>query len=113
MDGGNFGVEPGAARGNFGGIWFFVDATFAARLPLEMFDGVGYVNFFAIDAGFDERVIEQLPCGTDEGFAGEVFLIARLLANEHEFAVRGTFAENRLRAELPEVAVFAGFSGFA
>jgi hypothetical protein len=90
-----------------------MDAAFAAGLPLEMLDGVGYVNFFAVDAGFYERAIEQFACGADERFTGEIFLVAGLLADEHELTVRGTFAENGLRAELPEIAVFAGFGGFA
>jgi hypothetical protein len=78
-----------------------------------MLDGVGYVNFFAVDSGFHKRGIEQLACGTDERFSSLIFLVAGLLADEHELAVRGTFAENGLPAELPEIAVFAGFCGFA
>ena len=53
VDRSDFGVEPRPASGDFGGAGFFVDAAFAARLPFEMFHGVGDVNFFAIDAGFD------------------------------------------------------------
>src|ERR1700686_5047179 len=57
-DGGDFCIEPGTASGDFGGVGFFVDAPFAAGLPLEMFHCVGYVDFFTVDSGFDESVIE-------------------------------------------------------
>ena len=90
-----------------------MDAAFAAGLPLEMFHGVGDVNFLAVDAGFHKRVIEQLACGADERFSGKIFLVAWLFAHEHELAVRCAFPENGLGAELPEIAVFAGFGGFA
>ena len=112
-DGSDFRIEPWATRGDFRCVRFFVDAPFAAGLPLEVFDGVGDVNFFAIDACFDEGAIEQLTCGTDEWFAGKIFLVARLFADKHELAVRGALAENGLRAKLPEIAIFAGFGGFA
>jgi hypothetical protein len=52
-DGCDFGVEPEAAGRDFDGVWFFVDAAFAAGLPFEMFYGVCYVDFFAVDACFD------------------------------------------------------------
>jgi hypothetical protein len=78
-----------------------MDAAFAARFPLEMLDGVSYINFFAVDTGFDQRVIEQLACGTDERFSDKIFLVAGLLAHQHELAVRCAFTENGLRAEFP------------
>jgi hypothetical protein len=58
VDGGDFCIEPGAASGDFRGVGFFVDAAFAAGLLLEMFDGVGDVNFFAVDSGFHKGVIK-------------------------------------------------------
>jgi len=54
----DFGVEPRATGGDFGGVWFFVDAAFAAWFPFEMFDGVGDVSFVAVDAGLLERGVE-------------------------------------------------------
>src|ERR1700730_13240982 len=113
MNSSDLGIKPRAARGDFGGIGFFVDAAFSPGLPFEMFHGIGDVNFFAVDSGFDERVVEKLAGGADERFAGQVFLIAGLLADEHQLAMGGAFAENGLRAELPEIAIFASFCGFA
>lgn len=91
-------ITLGADGGDFCGVGFFMDAAFPAGFPLEMLDGVGDVNFFAVDAGFYQRVVEQLACGTDERFSGLVFLVAGLLADENKLAVLRAFAENGLRA---------------
>src|SRR5882724_10739515 len=54
----NLGLEPGTASRNFLSIGFFVDAAFATRLPLKMFDNIRDVSLGAIDAGFVERIIK-------------------------------------------------------
>jgi hypothetical protein len=113
FDGGDLSVKPGAACGNLGRTWFFVDTTLAARLPLEMFYGVGDVDLRAVDAGFDEGRIEQFACGANEWLAFEVFLIAGLLADQQDFGIGRAFAEDGLRAAFPEVAGFARFGGLA
>ena len=82
---GDLGFEPRTARGDFGGAGFFVDAALAARFPLEMFDGVGDVDFPAVDASFGESGVEQLAGRAYERAALEIFLIARLFADEHDF----------------------------
>ena len=112
LESGNFGFEPRTAGSDFGGVGLFVDAALAAGLPLEMFYGVGDVDFLAVDAGFDEGGVEELSRGSDEGTALEVFLISRLFADEHDFRVVLAFAEDGLRAALPEVAILAMFGGF-
>ena len=58
VDGFHFGVKPGAAGGNFASAGLLVNAAFAARLPLEMFDGIGDVDEAAVDAGFNETAVE-------------------------------------------------------
>ena len=58
FDDGNLRLEPGTASRNFLSVWFFMDASFAARLPLEMFDNICDVSLRAIDTGFVERVIK-------------------------------------------------------
>ena len=52
-DGCDFGVEPGAARGDFGGVWFFVDAAFATWFPFEVLHDVGDVDFLSVDTCFE------------------------------------------------------------
>src|SRR5258706_10145867 len=73
-------LEPGTAGGNFLSVRFFVDATFATRLPLKMFDNIRDVSLGAIDSSFDEGFIEE-STGGDAGrvFVGG-FFISRLLA---------------------------------
>jgi len=79
-----------------------VDAPLPARLPLEVFHHIRDVDAPAIDAGLDERAIEELPRRADEGVAGEVLVVAWLLADHDEVSVGGAFAEDGLGSGLVE-----------
>ena len=62
----------------------FVNAQLAARLPLEMLDGVGYIHLLPIDLRFFQALIQQLSRWTDEGTACSVLVITWLLADHHD-----------------------------
>jgi hypothetical protein len=109
----DFGVEPNAAGGNLERVGFFVDAALAAKLPFEMLDGVGDVGLAAVDAGFFQGSVEELSGRPDEGAALLVFLVAGLLAEEEDFRMGGTFAEDGLGGVFPKVAGFAVFGALA
>ena len=78
-----FRFQPGTASGDMARAWFLVDAPFPTRLPFEVLDRVRDVDRVAIDPRFFESAIQDLTRRTDEGFAAQVFLVARLLAEEH------------------------------
>ena len=82
------------------GVGLFVDAALAAPLELEMLDRVGDVGALAVDSRLRERAIEQLPGRPDERTPGQILLIARLLADEHDLRVERPFAEHRLGARI-------------
>src|SRR5215469_7632611 len=109
VDDRHFFVQPGTACGDLLCVWFFVDAPFPAGFPLKMLHGIGYVYFFPVDAGFVQQPIEKPSSGPDEGFSLQVFLMAGLLADHHDFCARTTRSKNGLRAGSPQVAVFAMF----
>lgn len=67
-------VKPGGPR---------VDATSTAFLETKVFDRVGQPDVATIDTGLGERTIQQLARRPDERRADLVFLVPRLLANEH------------------------------
>ena len=69
-----------------------------------MFYRVGDVDLLAVDAHFLQRAVEHLPCRSDERFAGEVFLVAGLLADQHQLGVLRAFAEYGLGCVFPERA---------
>ena len=54
----DFRFEPRPAGGDFRGRWFLVLASFALRLPFEVFDGVGNIDISADDAGLFQRPVE-------------------------------------------------------
>src|SRR5437016_14589683 len=61
-----------------------MNAAFPTRLPLEMLDGIRDVNFIAFNSRFLERAIKKLPGRANKWFADHVFLISRLLSEQHE-----------------------------
>src|SRR5205085_5829971 len=75
--------EPGPARSDLARVRLLVDAALATRFPFEMLHRVGDVNLRPIDPRFLERAIENFSRRTDEWFAGEVFLVAWLFAQQH------------------------------
>jgi hypothetical protein len=112
-DGFDLGFEPGAAGFDFAGIGFGVDSPCAAGLEFEMFHRVGDVDGGAVDADLFEGAVEELAGGADEGFAGEVFLVAGLFADEHDGGGGGAFAEDDLGGVAVEVTALAFFGGGA
>src|SRR5205085_5780207 len=96
--------EPRAAGGDLARAGLGVDAALAARLPLEVLHDVRDIDPPAIDPRIRERAIEKLACGADERATREVFLVARLLADEHQGGVAIALAEHRLGAPLPQRA---------
>ena len=61
-----------------------------------MLDRVRDVNLFAINSRFFERAIHDFSRGADERFAGDVFVIAWLFADEHDRRFFRAFAKNGL-----------------
>jgi hypothetical protein len=100
----NFRVEPGAARRDLARVGFLVNAPLAARFPLEVLDDVGHIHGSPIDRHLREHAIQELACRSDKGTAGEIFGVARLLADQHQLGPSAAFAEDGLRAALPEIA---------
>src|SRR5437667_3237642 len=79
-----------------------------------MLHRVGDVDIvLAIDADLIEHAVEISPGGPDERMAGQILLIAGLLADEHHEGVARAFAENGLRRVAVQVAAVAVGSGGA
>jgi hypothetical protein len=74
-----------------------MNASLAARFPLEMLHDVGDVHAIARDADRLQRFVEHSPGRSDERLAGNVFGVTRLLADKHHLCVIRTLAEDRLR----------------
>src|SRR5213075_1851966 len=60
-----------------------------------------------VEADLRERLVEDAPGGPHEGMALLVFLVAGLLAHQHDPRSRAAFAEDRLGGVFPERAVAA------
>ena len=88
--------EPDPAALDFVTVWPLVQAPFAAHLMLEMFDRVGDEHFLARNTRLCQCLVKDTPRWTDERLAGKVFLVAGLLANQHQMRMAAAFAGHRL-----------------
>ena len=100
-----------ALRGGFALAGGLVDAAFAAQFVLEVAHGVGEEQLAPIQPGLRQRLIQQLAGGADEGPAGQVFLVARLLTNQHQACAQWAGAVDGLRGAGAERAGGAGLHG--
>ena len=98
----DLGIQPRPAGGDLAPVRLLMDSALALGLPLEVLDDIGDVDLRAVDLDLLERPVEQLSRGPDERTPFEVLAVAGLLADEDDVRVRGSLAENGLRAGLPE-----------
>ena len=104
---GDFELEPQVTGEHLVVVRPLVNATFAARRPLEVFDRVGQINAADGDARLVERFAKQTAGRADERLALPILDVARLLADEHDIGALVAGAEDRLRAAAPEIAALA------
>jgi len=89
-------VEPDPATFDFVIVRPFVQPAFASHLVLKMFHRIGDEGVLAGNSGISQCLIENPTRWTDERPAGEIFLVARLLAHKHERSVGRTLARHGL-----------------
>jgi len=100
-------LQPWPAGIDLRGVRLLVDAPLAARLPLEVLHHIGDVDAAAIDARFLQRLVQEIARRPHKGPALKVFLVPRLLADEHHGGCLLPFAEHGLRSGFPEIAGLA------
>ena len=61
-----------------------MQADFSAPYEFEMLDRVGDVDLLAVDADLLQGAVEHLAGRSNEWSAGEIFLVAGLLADQHQ-----------------------------
>src|SRR6516164_9925208 len=105
--------QPRSAGCNLARIRFLMDPPFPTRLPFEMFHCVRDVTLGSINSSFFERLIHDFSSGSNERFASHVFVISRLFADQHHHCTLRTFAKDRLRRALVEVACLTIFRRLA
>jgi hypothetical protein len=102
-------ADPPCATPNLAGIRFCMQPPLAARRELEVLDGIGDIAAPAVETGLVKTAIEQPAGGTDKGPAGQILLIARLLADQDDLGFAGAFAEDDLRGIPVEITTGAAF----
>ena len=64
--------------------WRLMDAALPSRFPLEMLDDVSHVDPVARNADPSQHPIQHLPSRTDKRSTGNILVVARLFADEHD-----------------------------
>jgi hypothetical protein len=100
----DFSVKPRTARADFAGFRLCVNPPLPSRLPLEMFYDIGHVRTVAFDARLRECLVQNPACGPDKGVSREIFIVAGLLAHEHDIGLGFPFSKHRLRRIPPQMA---------
>jgi len=98
LDDGALALKPPAAALNLRRVRPLVQ--FAALFVLEVLDRIGEEDRVAWNSRLGGRAVEDSPCGPYERFAGQVFLVAGLLSDEHEPGPPRPLAGNDLRCRL-------------
>ena len=70
--------------------------AFAAHFILEVLHGAGDERIRSLDPGVRQHLIEKPSGWPDKRLSGEIFFVARLLADQHEGRVARAFAGHRL-----------------
>jgi len=108
-----FRFQPRTARCDFARFRLLMNPPFPAGLPFEVFHRVRDVNLRPINSSFLERAIHNFPSRTNERFARDIFVIARLFANQHHRCVLRPFAKNSLGRSLVQMTCSAVSCCFA
>src|SRR4029077_7172240 len=96
--------QPRAAGLLFCGIGPLVQAQLAARLGLEVLDGVGEIERPLLKPRLLQSAVEQLPGGTHERHALQILLQTRLLTDQHDLRACRSGPEDGLRGPPPQRA---------
>src|SRR6266436_205136 len=102
-----FRFQPRTAGCDLARVRLLMNSAFAAGLPFEVFYRVRDVNLRPIDSSVFKRAIHDLTCRTNEWFAGHIFAIARLFANQHHRCALRPFAKDSLGSALVQMTCSA------
>src|SRR5262249_13547092 len=89
-------IVPPSAALDLIGIRPLVQPAFSALLELEMLHRIGDEYLRAIEPRIHECAVEHATGRSDEWLAGEVLVVARLLADEHQWRRGRSFAGDDL-----------------
>ena len=107
-------LQPRPAGLDLALVGLVVDAPLAPALvlgPLEVLDRIGDVQPGTVETGLRQRRVQQPPGRPHEGPAGQVLLVAGLLAHQPDPGMRGALTEDGLRGVPVEIAVGARRGG--
>lgn len=86
LDQAAFVIQPPATGLHLTYAWGFMQASFAARLMFEMFDGISDPSLGPVDPGFGQGGVENLASWANEGLSGQIFLVSGLLTDDHQLS---------------------------
>src|SRR5262249_54871192 len=97
LDDGALPVEPPTAAFDLIDVRLLMKPALPARLEFEVFHRIGDENRGAVETRVYDGAVEHAAGRPDERPAREVFVVAGLLADKHDFRTRRALAGNDLR----------------
>jgi hypothetical protein len=76
-----------------------------------MLDCIGDIAARAVNVCLLKAIVKEAACGSNEGSAGEILLVARLLSDKNDVGVSGAFTKNKMCRSPVEVATGTVFGG--
>ncbi|HSI71589.1 MAG TPA: hypothetical protein VK934_00310 [Fimbriimonas sp.] len=89
-------IESPFADVDLAGARPFVQSTLPTWLIFEVLDGISDVDSFPIYLSHLKRFVEHASGWADERMARKVFLVSRLLTDQHDACVERPLSEHRL-----------------
>src|SRR5262245_14278475 len=111
LDGAQLDIEPRTARLDLRPARLLVDTALSTWFPLEVFHRIGDIHVGAWDACFRERLVEERTSRPDERQSLSIFLIARLLTDEHHASATRPGTEDGLCRVFVEITAPTLFRG--
>ena len=100
-------IQPPSAGLDLACVWPRVKSPLTAPFKLEMLDRIGHENRVSLDPDLLQRPIEHFAGRTDKRFSGAVFVVARLLAHQHQTGMTRALARYDRRGILVKAATAA------
>jgi hypothetical protein len=101
----NLCFQPWPAGSDLSRGGLFMDAAVSPWFPFKVFNGVCNITIGASNPCLRQRPVEKFSSGPDQRPSFAVFMISRLLTNQHDSGRRFAVTEDCLRRIFPERAI--------
>src|SRR6184192_4408592 len=89
------------------------NSALTSRLPFKMLYCIRHIDVASIDSSLFERLVHDFSRWPDERLAGDIFVVSRLFAHQHDWRAVGSLAKDGLGRALVKMTCRAFARSFA